>query len=56
MVTALFGAGMTGSYIFSQTVFSMKAGIRTRVHGAIIAGARVAAHAVPFQWQCVLPG
>ena len=42
VVTALFGAGMTGSYIFSQTVFSMKAGIKTRVHGAIIAGKRAA--------------
>jgi MFS superfamily sulfate permease-like transporter len=29
---------MTGSYIFSQTIFSMRAGVSTRVHGFIIAG------------------
>lgn len=39
MVTALSGAGMTGSYIFSQTIFSMRARIATRVHGSVIAGA-----------------
>lgn len=38
MVTALSGAGMTGSYIFSQTIFSMRAGVKTRIHGIIIAG------------------
>ncbi len=38
MVTALTGAGMTGSYIFSQTIFSMRAGVKTRIHGIIIAG------------------
>ena len=37
-MTALTGAGLTGSYIFSQTIFSMRAGVHTRVHGAIIAG------------------
>ena len=37
-VTALTGAGLTGSYIFSQTIFSMRAGVHTRIHGAIIAG------------------
>ena len=42
MVTALTGAGMTGSYIFSQTIFSMRAGICTRIHGAVIAGAHAA--------------
>lgn len=39
MVTALSGAGMTGSYIFSQTIFSMRAGVKSRIHGFIIAGA-----------------
>ncbi len=37
-ITALTGAGLTGSYIFSQTIFSMRAGVHTRLHGAIIAG------------------
>ncbi len=38
MVAGLTGAGMTGSYIFSQTIFSMRAGVKTRIHGIIIAG------------------
>ena len=37
-ITALTGAGLTGSYIFSQTIFSMRAGVHTRLHGGIIAG------------------
>lgn len=55
VVTALSGAGMTGSYIFSQTIFSMKAGVQTRVHGFIIAGApRLTLHrhhALPWPLQ-----
>lgn len=39
IVTALSGAGLTGSYIFSQTIFSMRAGVRSRLHGCIIASA-----------------
>ena len=41
MVAGLTGAGMTGSYIFSQTIFSMRAGVKTRIHGIIIAGEHV---------------
>ena len=37
IVTALSGAGLTGSYIFSQTIFSMRAGVHMRLHGWIIA-------------------
>jgi MFS superfamily sulfate permease-like transporter len=39
IITSLTGAGLTGSYIFSQTIFSMRAGVHTRLHGWIIAGA-----------------
>jgi SulP family sulfate permease len=36
IVTALSGAGLTGSYIFSQTIFSMRAGVHMRLHRWII--------------------
>jgi SulP family sulfate permease len=38
VVVGLSGSGYTGSYIFSQTIFSMRAGVDSWVHGAIIAG------------------
>ena len=41
IITSLTGAGLTGSYIFSQTLFSMRAGVHTKLHGWIIAGARL---------------
>ena len=47
IITSLTGAGLTGSYIFSQTLFSMRAGVHTKLHGWIIAGA--AAFWVPHQ-------
>ena len=39
MVTSCVGAGLTGSYIFSQTVFSMRGGVTSRLQGFVIAGA-----------------
>ena len=47
-ITALTGAGLTGSYIFSQTIFSMRAGVHTRLHGAIIAGESSPPASPPF--------
>lgn len=38
MVSGLLGAGFTGSYIFSQTIFSMRASVQSKLHGFIIAG------------------
>ena len=38
MVSGLLGAGFTGSYIFSQTIFSMRAHVQSKLHGLIIAG------------------
>ena len=38
MATSLVGAGLTGSYIFSQTVFSLRGGVTTRLEGFVIAG------------------
>ena len=38
MSTSIVGAGLTGSYIFSQTVFSLRGGVTTRLQGFVIAG------------------
>ena len=43
MVTACVGAGLTGSYIFSQTVFSLRGGVTSRLQGFLIAGAPILA-------------
>lgn len=37
LATGLAGAGFTGSYIFSQTVFSMRAGVLSRLNGSVVA-------------------
>jgi SulP family sulfate permease len=42
------GSGFTGSYIFSQTIFSMRAGVSGWYHGAIIAGLEGAIFLLPF--------
>ena len=47
MVTACVGAGLTGSYIFSQTVFSLRGGVTSRLQGFVIAGA----HPLPMLWR-----
>lgn len=38
VVTGLVGVGFTGSYIFSQTLFSLRMGVDSPVMGAIVAG------------------
>ncbi|KAG1670994.1 hypothetical protein FOA52_014384 [Chlamydomonas sp. UWO 241] len=48
MVTALLGAGYTGSYIFSQTVFTLRAGVFNRLNGVVVAAMEFAVFAVPF--------
>ena len=37
LASGLAGAGFTGSYIFSQTVFSMRAGVLSRLNGSVVA-------------------
>ena len=37
LASGLAGAGFTGSYIFSQTIFSMRAGVMSRLNGGVIA-------------------
>jgi SulP family sulfate permease len=38
LATAAAGVGFTGSYIFSQTLFSMRMGVDTPLMGAIVTG------------------
>ena len=48
MVTALCGAGFTGSYIFSQTIFTLRAGVLNRLNGWVVVVLELAVFAVPF--------
>ena len=50
-MTGLLGAGYTGSYIFSQTLFAMRAGVATRLHSWIIAAMELGMFALPFSVQ-----
>ena len=54
LVTGLLGAGYTGSYIFSQTLFAMRAGVATRLHSWIIAAMELGMFALPFSVQPLL--
>ena len=55
MATAVVGAGATGSYIFSQTVFTMRAGINSRINGVIIALVEIIAFASPRSFLQYVP-
>ena len=48
MAVALVGAGYTGSYIFSQTVFTMRAGVHNRLNGLVVAVVELAVFVMPF--------
>eukprot|EP00054_Salpingoeca_dolichothecata_P023001 m.152094 g.152094 ORF g.152094 m.152094 type:complete len:1056 (+) comp24534_c0_seq1:22-3189(+) len=47
--------GFTGSYIFSQTIFTMRAGIRTKLCGAIIIICCLVFLGLPFSLLAYLP-
>ncbi|KAJ9523513.1 hypothetical protein QJQ45_007217 [Haematococcus lacustris] len=47
-LVGLLGAGFTGSYIFSQTIFTMRAGVRNRLAGIVLAAAELTMFALPF--------
>eukprot|EP00879_Flechtneria_rotunda_P026975 GHRR01028828.1.p1 GENE.GHRR01028828.1~~GHRR01028828.1.p1 ORF type:complete len:515 (+),score=170.87 GHRR01028828.1:54-1547(+) len=55
VVVGLTGSGYTGSYIFSQTIFSMRAGVDGTAHGAIIAALEATIFLVPFSVVQYLP-
>lgn len=48
IVTAAVGAGYTGSYIFSQTIFTMRAGVRSRVAGVTVCVLEMLVFVLPF--------
>lgn len=48
LATAVVGAPMTGSYIFSQTVFSLRSSVTSRLNGLVIAIAEFFLFAAPF--------
>lgn len=47
--------GYTGSYIFSQTIFSLRAGIRSRLMGLIIAFCSLVTVIIPFNVLSYIP-
>jgi len=55
IVAGLTGAGYPGSYIFSQTIFSMRAKVTTRVCGAVVVLVELACFASPFNLVEYLP-
>ena len=55
VAAGLLGAGLTGSYIFSQTLFSMRAGLRSRAHGWTITAIEAAAFFAPISILPYLP-
>ena len=55
VATALAGAGFTGSYIFSQTIFTMRSGVHSRINGFVIALLMLAIFAAPFSVIEFLP-
>ena len=55
VATSLAGAGFTGSYIFSQTIFTMRAGVHSRINGAVIAVMMLVIFVMPFSVIEYLP-
>ncbi|GLC59516.1 hypothetical protein PLESTB_001495700 [Pleodorina starrii] len=55
MVTGAVGAGYTGSYIFSQTVFTMRQGVFNRVNGLAVAVVELVVFALPFSVVQYMP-
>lgn len=54
LVSGLTG-GYTGSYIFSQSIFSLRAGIRSRLAGYVLACCQLAVFLVPFPVLSYVP-
>lgn len=55
VATSLAGAGFTGSYIFSQTTFTMRAGVHSRINGFVIAAMMFVIFVAPFSVIEYLP-
>jgi SulP family sulfate permease len=54
LVSGLLG-GYTGSYIFSQSIFSLRAGIRSRLAGFITAGMQAVTVVLPVSILAIVP-
>lgn len=55
VATSLAGAGFTGSYIFSQTIFTMRAGVYSRINGFVVAAMMFVIFVAPFSVIEYLP-
>ncbi len=55
VATSVAGAGFTGSYIFSQTIFTMRAGVNSRINGYIVSILMLAIFVAPFSVIEYLP-
>ena len=55
VATGIVGVGLTGSYIFSQTLFSLKMGVTSRVMGTIVAVAEILVFMTPINLLAFLP-
>lgn len=54
IVSGLTG-GYTGSYIFSQSIFSLRAGVSTRLNGIVVAVCEIVAVLLPFSVLSYVP-
>ena len=54
VISGLTG-GYTGSYIFSQTIFSLRAGVQERLSGFVLAAAQIAVIVTPFPILTYVP-
>jgi sulfate permease, SulP family len=55
LVTGLIGVGFTGSYIFSQTVFTQRSGCTHRLNGYVVVVAELLLFLVPMSFVQYLP-
>ncbi|GAB4817875.1 hypothetical protein N2152v2_004921 [Parachlorella kessleri] len=55
MVVGVAGCGYTGSYIFSQTVFTMRAGVFSRWNGVVVVIAEFGLFLLPFSVVQYMP-
>lgn len=55
VATGIAGVGLTGSYIFSQTLFSLKMGINSRMMGTVVAAAEIAVFMLPVNTMAYVP-
>lgn len=55
MVTGVAGCGFTGSYIFSQSIITLRAGVHSTINGWVISASEAIVFALPFSIVQYLP-